>query len=232
MKKQLKAPKRLIIVTSIIFLSALFVLSAMKKHILPKVTKNVVFQESPTLGDVNSLIHIVVFEEPACKFCKEFNDYVFPEIKKKYIDTGIASYSLIITSFFPGSDLAAEALLCIYNSNPKAPTPSLFFEYLDLLFAVQGKEGTHWITQDLLLSLLDKIENKGNLTKDKLKKCLENRVYSDQVKKNNRYGTDLMNGELATPTMFINGMMLEDISFESVSRVISRLLEKQEEQRA
>ena len=232
MKRLLKSPKKLIIATSIIFLSVLLILNIVKKNTLPKVTKNVVFQESPTLGRVDAPIHMVIFEEPSCKFCKEFNDYIFPEIKKKYIDTGIASYSLIITSFFPGSDLAAEALLCIYNSNSGKPNPVMFFEYLDLLFSVQGEEGTRWITTELLLSLLDKMKNKGNLTKDKLKKCLENRIYTDQVKKNNSYGEDLMNGELATPTMFINGIMLDDISFESISRVVSKLLEKEGEKNA
>lgn len=232
MKKLLKAPKKLIIITSFLFIAALVILNVVKKNTLPKVTKDVLFQESPTLGDVSSPIHIVVFEEPACKFCKEFNEYIFPDIKKTYIDKGIASYSLIITSFFPGSDLAAEALLCIYNASSDKPDSDLFFEYLDLLFSVQGEEGTHWITVDLLLSLLDKMKDKGNLTKDKLKKCLESRIYSDQVKKNNRYGAKLMNGELATPTMFINGIMLDDISFESVSRVIAKLLEKKEEKSA
>lgn len=232
MRKLLKAPKKLIIITSCLFIVALVILSVVKKNTLPEVTKDVSFQESPTLGDISASIHIVVFEEPACKFCKEFNEYVFPDIKRKYIDTGIVSYSLIITSFFPGSDLAAEALLCVYNAYPNKPNPALFFEYLDLLFSVQGEEGTNWITVDLLLSLLDKMKDKGNLTKDKLKKCLESRVYSDQVKKNNLYGAKLMNGELATPTMFINGIMLEDISFESVSRIISKLLEKEEEKHA
>ena len=57
----------------------------------------------PTRGNPNAKVHIVVFEDLKCIACKNFNNTVLPQIKKQFIDTNIAKYTVINLAFIPGS---------------------------------------------------------------------------------------------------------------------------------
>ena len=74
--------------------------------------------DQPTRGNPNAKVHIVVFEDLKCIACKNFNNTILPQIKKQYIDTGIAKYTVINLAFIPGSMPAANAARCIYTQNP------------------------------------------------------------------------------------------------------------------
>ncbi len=177
--------------------------------------------DQPTLGVVTAAIQIVVFEEPKCVNCRLFNQQVYPKIKEKYIDTQQASYTVIPVSFLPGSMAAAEALLCVYHSNAQTASPELYFAYLDALYAKQPPESVDWVQQDLLLQYAQ--ETSEHIPVEGLKQCLVQGSFRSAIEQNTNYGQQVMGGALATPSVFINGVALDTLSFEQIEDLIERL---------
>ena len=47
---------------------------------------------NPSLGQDTAPVILVEFTDFECPFCKKFHDTTFPELKRKYIDTGYVRY--------------------------------------------------------------------------------------------------------------------------------------------
>ncbi|WP_304985228.1 thioredoxin domain-containing protein [Coxiella-like endosymbiont] len=60
---------------------------------------------------------ILNFEDLKYFNCAWFSNELLPIIKKKYIDKGIAKYSLITLAFLLGSILAGNVALYLYEQN-------------------------------------------------------------------------------------------------------------------
>src|ERR1700722_18713922 len=61
----------------------------------------------PTIGYPKAKVQVVVFKEPKCVNCKQFNDEIFPKLKEEFIDTNKIRYTIVPVSFLPGSMPAA-----------------------------------------------------------------------------------------------------------------------------
>jgi protein-disulfide isomerase len=71
--------------------------------------------KAPILGSKNAPLTLVEFTDYQCKFCQQFYDNTFKELKKLYIDTGkIRFYSmdLPLVEIHPAAMLAAQAGHC------------------------------------------------------------------------------------------------------------------------
>src|SRR3990167_9811540 len=146
----------------------------LRKHLPMPVTLAVNGQ--PTLGNPKAKIHLVVFEDLKCANCARFNNEVMPYLKKQYIDTGIAKYTLINLAFIPGSLPAANAAHCVYQQSN-----TLFFDYVDYIYHHQPPENKNWATIPALLNYANAIKG---IDGDKLAQCLVNSPY-DQFIQNN-----------------------------------------------
>ncbi len=145
-------------------------------------------------------------------------------MKQDYIDTNKVLYSLIPVSFVPNSMPAAEAWLCVYHQEKDHNDSDLVFKYIDYTYENQPAENTDWAKEDTLLKFAKNASSKINL--DALKTCLSKQTYRSQIEKNTQYGMKLMNGELATPGVYVNGELLEDVSYESLAQRIQEELKK------
>lgn len=100
-------------------------------------------QTGPWLGDKSAPVTIVEFADYQCGFCRQFHLRTFPEIRKKYIDTGQVRFVSrdLPLGFHANALRAAEAARCA------------------------GDQGQFWPMRDTLIT------NAGNLSEAAILSC-------------------------------------------------------------
>src|SRR5262245_26924290 len=132
-----RPPRALFWITCVILCAVSSITYFTRTQLPPSIILNTTGQ--PTIGYAKARVHVVVFEEPKCSHCREFNNNIFPTIKKDFIDTNKIRYTVIPVSFLPGSMPAAIATLCVYHENALYPNDELFFKYFDYIYKHQTK---------------------------------------------------------------------------------------------
>ncbi|MFN0065178.1 MAG: thioredoxin domain-containing protein [Chlamydiales bacterium] len=215
------APRRLILITLTLLLVISGGAALANRSTLPKAIP-LDWEGQPTIGYTKAKVHVVVFEEPKCGNCREYNQKIFPKIKSNFIDTNKITYTVIPVSFLPGSMPAATALMCVYNAEPMYPNSELFFTYLDYLYNNQPIEKRDWATPDTLVEMAGKASPAIQL--EKLKNCIEMQSYRIRIEKNTAYGKQVMGGVISTPTFFVNGMEVKELTFDKASTMIKQVM--------
>lgn len=185
--------------------------SFITKETLPKAVI-INTDNQPVLGNTSAKIHIVSFEDLKCMNCARFNNAVFPAIKKKYIDTGIANYTMINLAFVPGSMPAANAARCVYQQNSDA-----FFDYVDAIFKNQPPENQNWATIPTLLTFAANVKG---IDTDLLADCLIKSPHTSFIENNLQTAIAVMTPPVSTPTVYINGVLVKPLTEEQIDRVI------------
>jgi protein-disulfide isomerase len=178
--------------------------------------------KQPTLGDPNAPVEVVIFDEPKCPYCKQFQDDIFTKLKENYIDTKKITYTTYIVSFLPNSMPAAKALLCVYHQDEGRGNPGLFYEYLTYMYAHQPEEQKNWATTSFLIDMAKNAS--AQIDTAKLEKCIENSS-GDLAKQNTEYGISLTK-EFSTPALYIDGVPVPAVSYEGISKYIDAQLAK------
>ncbi|KKK71660.1 hypothetical protein LCGC14_2911680 [marine sediment metagenome] len=106
------------------------------------VPKNIDTENGLIFGNKNAKVTLVMFEDFKCKYCKEYFNETFPEIKERYIDTGKIKYVIIPLSFIYGSKLLTNAAIGIYELKKDQ-----FFEFISI---VSEKKSKNLTKQDLI----------------------------------------------------------------------------------
>ena len=168
-------------------------------------------QNQPTLGKKDAAVKIVAFEDLKCMMCKLFNLNLYPEIKKQYIDTGKANYSVINLAFIPGSMTAAVTARCLYEQKPQ-----YFFQFVKYLYQHQGPENEDWTTVSNMLNDASKISGVDSI---RLGVCVSTGKYTDLIKNNLKYAAKVMGYPIKTPSIYINGILVEPLTIERFKEV-------------
>lgn len=166
-----------------------------------------------TIGNPNAKVHIVAFEDLKCVNCMRYETTVFPQIRKKYINTGIAKYTAILLAFIPGSPAAANAAYCAY-----AQKPEYFFSYVDYIFSHQPPENEDWATIPTLLEFASHIPG---IDQNQLSQCLVENTYNDRIAHNFKLATKIM-PQISTPSIYINGVPVQSINMKEIDRLIEK----------
>jgi protein-disulfide isomerase len=153
--------------------------------------------EDIVMGKADAPNTIVEYASMTCPHCAQFQNDVFPEIKKKYIDTGQAKY---ILREFPLDGLAVAAFMLARCAGPDRYYPMVdgLFES-QKIWAVPGADG-----KDKLLT----IARQAGFSQEKFDKCIADKELFDKIvavrtRANEKFGVD------STPTFFINGKRLQ-----------------------
>ncbi len=218
-----RPPKTLIWVTIAIFVLIMGMMLSLFGEKLPEAI-TISTKGQPTIGYPKAPVQVVVFKEPKCINCKEFNDNIYPKIKEDFIDTNKVKYTVIPVSFLPGSMPAATSLLCVYYADPLYPNNELFFTYLDYMYDHQPPEHLDWATLDKLTQMAHSASPAINT--QKLRKCIERETYRVKIEQNNSYGRKIMGGTLSTPTVYVNGILVKELSYSAIQKLINELLEQ------
>jgi protein-disulfide isomerase len=156
----------------------------------------------PTIGNIDSNVHVIAFLEPKCPDSKKYYIETYPKLKSEFIDQNKISYTVITTSFLYKSKIFALALICLYHENEK-----YFFDFLDYIYKNQSNEKSNWATKEKALEFARNAN--PNIDINKLKACIEHEDFDGQVEENTDLG-NLFLGHLSTPTLIVNGTRIEN----------------------
>lgn len=176
----------------------------------------------PTIGYSKAAVHVVVFEELKCPHCAQYNNEIFPILKKEFIDTNKIKYTVIPVSFMPGSMPASVSLLCVYLADKDYPNNDLFFKYLDYIYRNYDSKNSDLGALDEIMKMAQ--QTSPSINTDKLKKCVNMETYRVQIEKNTEYGAQILGGNISTPSIFVNGILVEQITVDSISAMIKKVL--------
>lgn len=190
-------------------------------HIQQSRAKTIKTTGQPTMGSPSAPVHLIVFEEPYCSACKVFAESVTPAVVKRFVADGQVVLTTIPVSFLPHSMPLAEAWISVYRQHPSKMSSDLFFTFAAYSYAHQPAESTA-LTTAQIASLAQKASPKidiGLLTEN-----INNRTYRSLIEDNTRYAKELLGGRLATPAVFINGVLVNDVSLNNIMTEIHEQL--------
>ncbi len=146
------------------------------------------------LGDSKAPVIIIEYASMTCPHCAHFQETTFPELKKRYIDTGKVRY---IAREFPLDSLAAAVfMLARCNANDDS---GKYFAFIDSLYRQQRT----WAVEKPLEPLLS-IAKQAGFTKESFDACLSNQKVLDGIENVRQRAVTQFKVE-STPTFFING---------------------------
>jgi protein-disulfide isomerase len=149
-----------------------------------------------TMGSDKAPVTIVEYASMTCPHCAHFQETAFPEIKKRYIDTGKVRY---ILREFPLDTLASAAFMLARCAGEK--DPNKYFAMVDTLFRQQNQ----WVTAKPVPPLLA-IAKQAGFTEQSFNACLANQKLLDGIQSVRQRAIDVFKVH-STPTFFINGAM-------------------------
>ena len=146
-----------------------------------------------------------------CPHCAHFNDTTFPELKKKYIDTGKVRYILREFPFDPSAEAGFMLARCSKDN---------YFAMVDVLF----KQQPSWVGVNNTKEALLQISKLAGFTQESFESCLTDQKLLDDVRAVQKRGADEFKVD-STPTFFINGKTYKGaMSIEEMSAIIDPLL--------
>ena len=156
-----------------------------------------------TLGDPAAKVTVVEYASASCPHCARFNNNVFPDFRRKYIDTGKVHYVFREFLTQPVEVAMAGFLLARCAGKDK------YFSVLDDYFRGQeemyrtGKAG----------ALINAVGARAGLTAQQINSCLGDEASAQALNNRvTRYANE--DGVDSTPTFLINGKKLAGLDHE------------------
>jgi len=166
-----------------------------------------------SVGNIDAKIVIIAYESLTCSHCADFHKDVYPQLKKKYLDTGIAKIEF---RHFP-LDVAA------FNASKVSQCKSdKSLEILESLYSNQ--QG--WIkgnTAEEINNNLKKFLEKEGFQID-FEKCINDKEIEDFVLNDRIEGTKKFKVN-ATPTIIINDKKFEKtLNYKNLKKSLEKLI--------
>jgi protein-disulfide isomerase len=146
------------------------------------------------MGSEKASVTVIEYASMTCPHCAHFNEVTFPELKKRYIDTGKVRY---IFREFPLDSLAAAAFMLARCTGESDSTK--YFAMVDTLFRQQRT----WAVEKPLPPLLA-IAKQAGFTQQTFDACLANQKVLDGIESIRQRAVAAFKVQ-STPTFFING---------------------------
>ena len=166
-----------------------------------------------TVGNKDAKITIIAFESLTCSHCANFHKNVFPELKKEFLDTGIAKiefrhFPLDIAAFN-----ASKVAQCKNDGNS---------DILESLYANQQKWVKGSSIQEANKNLQKFLKNQGfSIDFDS---CINNKEIEDFVLNDRIDGTKNFKVN-STPTIIINNKKFEKaLTYKNLKKALEKLI--------
>jgi len=166
-----------------------------------------------TSGKENAKITIIAYESLTCSHCADFHKDVYPELKKEYLDTGLAKiefrhFPLDIAAFN-----AAKIAQCKQNQS---------LEILESLYSNQKAWVKGNTIEEVNKNLKEFIKKKG--FKINYEECVNNKEIEDFVLNDRIEGTKNFKVN-ATPTIIINDKKFEkSLNYKNLKKTLEKLI--------
>ena len=164
-------------------------------------------------GNKDAKITIIAYESLTCSHCADFHRNIYPQLKKDYIDTGLAKIEF---RHFP-LDAAAFNASKISQCNKDQALTILESLYSNQQAWVKGN------TIDEVNENLKKFLIKEGFTFD-FEKCVNNKeiedfVLNDRIEGNKKFKVN------ATPTITINNKKFEkSLNYKNLKKILEKLI--------
>jgi len=164
-------------------------------------------------GNVNAKITIIAYESLTCSHCADFHKDVYPQLKKDYIDTGLAKIEF---RHFP-LDIAALNASKISQCKQDQGLNILESLYSDQQAWVKGSS-----VEEINKNLKNFINQKGfNIDFDK---CVNNKEVEDFVLNDRIEGAKNFDVN-ATPTIIINNKKFDkSLNYKNLKKILEKLI--------
>ncbi len=165
------------------------------------------------VGNKNAKITIIAYESLTCSYCANFHKDVYPQLKKHYIDTGLAKIEF---RHFP-LDIAAFNAAKISQCKQDQSLEILESLYSNQQAWVKGKT-----VEEINSNLKKFFQNEGfNLD---FEKCINDKEIEDFVLNDRIEGTKNFNVN-ATPTIIINNEKFEkSLNYKNLKKSLEKLI--------
>jgi protein-disulfide isomerase len=142
-------------------------------------------------GPADAPVTIVEYASMTCPHCSHFHETTYPEMKKKYIDTGKVRF---IFREFPLDPLAAAASMLA-----RCAGKDKFFPLIEAFFSQQKD----WVVQKPLQPMFA-IAKQAGFTQQSFDECLANQQLLNGIEQTRTRAQEKFSVN-STPTFFING---------------------------
>ena len=164
-------------------------------------------------GNENAKITIIAYESLTCSHCADFHKNVYPQLKKDYIDTGLAKIEF---RHFPLDMAAFNASKVVQCKQDQS------LEILESLYFNQQA----WIKgntiEEINNNLQKYIKSKG--FKIDFQKCINNKEIEDFILNDRIEGTKKFKVN-ATPTIIINNKKFEKtLNYKNLKKTLEKLI--------
>ncbi len=152
--------------------------------------------DDPAIGNKNAKVYVIEFSDFQCPFCRRFREQTLSQIDNDYIKTGKVYFvyrDFPLEQIHPAAIPAALAAEC-------ADEQGKFWEYHDIIFAEQQKQGSGTIQYDAD-DLKQWAAQVDGLNTQQFNQCLDSQKYAQEVQKDFQDGATA--GVQGTPTFFI-----------------------------
>jgi protein-disulfide isomerase len=165
------------------------------------------------LGSDKAPVTIIEYASMTCPHCAHFSETTFPELKKRYIDTGKVRYTL---REFPLDALAAAGFMLA-----RCAGKDKYMAIVDTLFAKQ----LEWVVKEPIPALKS-IAKQFGFTEESFNQCLANQKVLESIQAVRDHAVEKL-GVNSTPTFFVNGKrMVGDLSIDALAKEIDPYLKE------
>ena len=166
------------------------------------------------MGDAKAPVTIVEYASMTCPHCAHFQETTFPELKKRYIDTGKVRY---IFREFPLDNLAAAAFMLARCAGEL--DSGKYYAMIDTMFAQQRT----WAVEKPIPPLMA-IAKQAGFTEKSFDECLANQKLLNGIEDVRQRAIKDFQVE-STPTFFINGTRkVGALTLDEMTKVIDPML--------
>ena len=164
-------------------------------------------------GQSNAKITIIAYESLTCSHCADFHKNIYPQLKKDYIDTGLAKIEF---RHFPLDVAAFNAAKIAQCSNDRS------LEVLESLYLNQQEWVKGNTVDDINNNLKKYLKNAG--FKIDFEKCVNNKKIEDFILNDRVEGTKNFKVN-ATPTIIINNEKFEkSLNYKNLKKSLEKLI--------
>jgi protein-disulfide isomerase len=165
------------------------------------------------IGSEKAPVTVIEYASMTCPHCAHFSEATFPELQKRYIDTGKVRF---IFREFPLDPLAAAGFMLA-----RCAGKDKFLPIIETLFAKQRE----WMVQNPVPPLRE-IAKQFGFTQESFDACLANQKVLDGIQEVRDRGAAKL-GVNSTPTFFVNGKKLVgDQPFDAFAKAIDPYLKE------
>jgi protein-disulfide isomerase len=166
-----------------------------------------------SLGSDKAPVTIIEYASMTCPHCAHFSMTTFPELQKRYIDTGKVRF---IFREFPLDIVAAAGFMLA-----RCAGKDKFMAVVETLFAKQAD----WAVKEPIPPLKE-IAKQFGFTEESFDACLANQKVLDDIQAVRDRAAEKL-GVNSTPTFFINGKKLVgDLSIDAMAKEIEPYLKE------